>query len=136
MKKLLFITISLLGVLSVIGGCSNNDIDGNFDYPLEKLYGKWKVTHVERENGSMIDITALNITPTYATFSKDGTYYGSGYLGNGSGTYKTKGKTIICYIDGIEYLKYDVLSFSGNQCELKMYAKDNSKSIRIRCRKQ
>lgn len=136
MKKLLFITISLLGVLSVLSGCSNSDIDGNFDYPLEKLYGKWKVTHVERENGSMIDITALNITPTYATFSKDGTYYGSGYFGNGSGTYKTKGKTIICYIDGIEYLKYDVLSFSGNQCELKMYAKDNSKSIRIRCRKQ
>ena len=41
---------------------------------------------------------------TYATFNSDGTYNGRGYFGNGSGTYKISGNTIICYIEGEEYL--------------------------------
>ena len=74
--------------------------------------------------------------PTYATFNADGTYSGRGALGAGKGTYKAQGKTITCYVEGKEFLKYDVLSLSGKECELKVYQTGSSSSVRIRCKKQ
>lgn len=141
MKKFLLTAIAIVGVVLAFSGCSNDDEPQNgFDFPLETLYGTWRVTHVEQKDGTMFDITTYAaervIKPTYATFNADGTYSGRGYFGNGSGTYKTKGKTITCFVDGTEYLKYDVLSLSGTQCELKMYESGSTSSTKIRCKKQ
>ena len=130
MKKLLLAIVAIVGMVLAFSGCSKDD--ESFDYPLE--------THVEQKDGSMFDVTTSDaetvFKPTYATFNADGTYSGRGFFGNGSGTYKAQGKTISCFIDGTEYLKYDVLSLSGTQCELKMYKSGSSSSIKIRCKKQ
>ncbi len=140
MKKKLLATV-FLAVLAIVSiSCSKDEPTNKFDYPLETIYGTWRVTHVERENGTMLDVTSSiaekHFKPTYATFNSDGTYSGRGFFGDGDGTYKAQGKTVICYIDGEEYLKYDILSLSGNQCELKMHQTDDKSSIKIRCKKQ
>lgn len=140
MKKLLLTMIALVGLVVAFSGCSKSDEPNGFDYPQETLHGTWRVTHVEQKDGSMFDVTTSFaesvFEPTYATFKADGTYSGRGYFGNGSGTYKAQGKTITCFIEGVEYLKYDVLSLSGKQCELKMYQTGSTSSIKIRCEKQ
>lgn len=141
MNKFLITAIAIIGMVFAFSGCSKDDEPQNgFDYPLEMLYGTWRVTHVEQKDGTMFDVTTsvaeMVFKPTYATFNVDGTYSGRGYFGNGSGTYKALGKTITCFIDGTEYLKYDVLSLSGTQCELKMYESGSTSSIKIRCKKQ
>lgn len=141
MKKILITALAIIGMVFAFSGCSKDDEPQNgFDYPLETLYGTWRVTHVEQKDGTMFDVTTSVaekvFKPTYATFNVDGTYSGRGYFGNGAGTYKALGKTITCFIDGTEYLKYDVLSLSGTQCELKMYESGSTSSIKIRCKKQ
>lgn len=133
--------VALVGLVVALSGCSKDDEPSNaFDYPMETLYGTWRVTHIEQKNGSMLDVTTpiaeRVFEPTYATFNADGTYSGRGAFGDGSGTYKAKGKTISCFVDGQEYLKYDVISLVGTQCELKMYQSGSSSSIKIRCKKQ
>ena len=47
------------------------------------------------------------------TFNKNGSFYGEGYLGNGSGTYRLSGKTITTYVDSKVYATYNVKSLSG-----------------------
>lgn len=58
-----------------------------------------------------------------------------------SGTYKTIGKTIICYAEGVEYNRYNVLSLSENERERNMSMEGNSqnkvkKTINTRNRKR
>ena len=90
----------------------------------------------EKELQAMKLLAEKVFKPTYATFNADGTYSGRGALGVGKGTYKAQGKTITCYVEGKEFLKYDVLSLSGKECELKVYQTGSSSSVRIRCKKQ
>ena len=140
MKNLLFTFIALVGLVITLGGCSKDKKKNGFDYPIETLYGTWRVTHVEQKDGTMFDVTTpiaeKVFKPTYATFNADGTYSGRGAFGTGNGTYKAQGKTITCYVDGQEFLKYDVISLSGKECELKVYQTGSTSSIRIRCKKQ
>lgn len=138
MKRILFVTLCLVMVLS---GCSKDD-DQSFDYDIDLLVGKWRVTHIESDerDGTYLNVIdepgASLFEPTYATFNSNGTYSGEGFFGNGSGTYSTSGKTIITYIEGSEYLRYDVLTLSGTNAELKMYESKGSNSIKIKCKKQ
>lgn len=67
-------------------------------------------------------------------FNTDGTYYGRGYFGNGSGTYKARGKTITTYVDGQVFYNYTVKTMTGNEAELTMSSPQGS-SIDIRVRK-
>lgn len=134
MKKLLILTTLLCTLLFI--GCSKDD-DPKFNYDLNTLYGKWKITHLYVTDG-YIDVSTYpgnTIVPaTYATFKADGTYSGSGYFGNGSGTYKAVGNAVTCYIEGKEYARYDVITLSGNNCELTMSM--GSSSTKIKCQKQ
>lgn len=140
MKRFLLSMLAVVLVACIFLSCSKDDEGSKFDYSMETLVGKWRITHIEQADGSMLDITTpiaeRVFKPTYATFNNDGTYSGSGEFGNGSGTFKPIGKTITCYVSGKEYLKYDVLSLSGTECELKMYQSSSSSSIKIRCKKQ
>lgn len=120
MKKILFF-MALLPML-ILSSCSNDD---DFDYPMDAIYGTWDVTDIKVE-GKWYDITTYPYTK-YAmsiSFKSDGSYYGKGYFGNGSGTYTAKGKTIITYIDGKEFAVYTVKSLSDKNAELTMTIDD------------
>lgn len=134
MKKV-FLFLMLAVVSTAFTGCSSDDDD--FNYDVEHLIGKWQITEIEMD-GRYVDVTKPPYYPefplTYATFNTDGSYYGSGIFGTGSGTYKTKGNTVICYVDRTEYARYQILNLSGTQCELKM--SKNNESVNIRCIKQ
>lgn len=101
-----------------LSSCVKND---KFDYPMKTLHGIWDSTEILTDNG-WLDITS----DIYAKFqfsirfNSDGTYYGSGAFGNGSGTYKAIGNTIITYIDGEEYARYIIKSLTDNKAELTM----------------
>lgn len=47
-----------------------------------------------------------------------------------------QGKTITCFVDGKEYIKYDVLDLNGNKCELRMYMTGSDENIKIKCVKE
>lgn len=55
------------------------------------------------------------------------------FFGSGSGTYTASGNTVITYIDGEEYLRYEVLSLTENACEVIMSITGASETLRIKC---
>lgn len=128
MKKTFLLFFAVLSLALV--GCSKDD-DG-FNYDMETLIGKWRVTDVDFGKGTY---TSLAYYPTYATFNSDGTYSGEGYFGNGKGTYEAKGNTITCFYDGEFLVSYDIISLEGNKCELKVSYYDG-KNYKFKCKKQ
>lgn len=71
---------------------------------------------------------------TYASFKSDGTYYGSGYFGTGSGTWSIKGNTVNTYVGGKLYASYEIISVTSTTSELKMSM--GSDAIWIKCKKE
>ena len=128
MKRISFFSWSLMLVVLVSGlvftGCSEDEED-KFNYPLETLYGTWIGTGIYMESdGTWIDPTSSWMYEDLEfsiTFYENGKYYGKGFFGTGSGTYKTKGNTITTYVDGEMYLYYKVTSLTNNKAELTMY---------------
>ena len=126
----------LVTALSVcLSSCSKDDED-TFDYPMSQLYGKWKAVELQVD-GKWYNVTRYPYTKfgMSITFYEDGTFYGSGYLGNGSGTYKTKGKNqIITYVSGKEYATYTVNSISSGEADLTLSM--GSESLRMKAEKK
>lgn len=134
MKKITCV-ILLFSVLSLcITSCSKDDED-DFAYPMEQLYGKWKATEL-KVDGRWYDVTKYPYTRfgMNITFYEDGTFYGSGYLGNGSGTYKVSGKTITTYVSGKEYAVYTVNSLNSSKADLTL--RMGSESLQMIAEKQ
>lgn len=131
MKKILFLLAML--PMFVFSACSDDD---DFDYPMETLYGTWDVTDVKVE-GKWYDVTTYPYTRfgMSISFKSDGSFYGRGYLGNGSGTYKASGNTIVTYLDGEEYIRYTVKSLSGDNAELTMSMDGESLVLRLKSNK-
>lgn len=130
MRKILFMMAMILPFF-VFTSCSKDD-EPTFDYDLNMIYGTWGLDEVDTGNGYQNWI----LEETSATFKKDGSYYGRGYFGEGSGTYTAEGKTITCFVGGKEYIKYDVLDLNGNKCELRMYMTGSEEDIKIKCIKE
>lgn len=125
----------LFAMLSLcVTSCSKDDED-DFAYPMEQLYGKWKATELKID-GSWYDVTRYPYTRfgMNITFYEDGSFYGSGYLGNGSGTYKVSGKTITTYVSGKEYAVYTINSLSGNKADLIL--RMGSETLQMKVEKQ
>ena len=120
--------------MAVLFGKSRSTINEHINNIFEE--GELIPDSVVRDFRTTADFAKMVFKPTYITFNTNGTYSARGFFGDGSGTYKAKGKTITCFIDGTEYLKCDILSLSGTQCELKMYESGSSSSIKIRWEKQ
>lgn len=132
-------TVTLMAALLcavLFSGCTTED-EKSFDYDLNLLYGKWRVTEINA-SGGWIDVTTYpgnsEMEPTYATFNSNGTYSGSGAFGSGAGTYSAVGSTVITYIEGKEFMRYEVISLTSSRCELMM--KEGKTSLRMRCQKQ
>ncbi len=134
MKKISVLMLAMLTMCFTFSSCS--DDDDKFDYPMETLYGTWDLTDVQLSSGEWIDLTRWQYSEYRASirFNPDNTYYGSGYFGNGRGTYKASGNTIITYVDGEEYLRYTIKSVNGDRLEGTMY--DGSSSINFKAEKQ
>lgn len=135
MKKFLSMTLLFTAMFLTFSACSNDDDD--FDYPMDTLYGTWEGIAMNHE-GNWVDITEYPYTQLAFSikFNSDGTYTGKGYFGNGSGTYTAKGKTIITYVNGKEYLRYDIKSLTNNVAELSMTVDGSGESIIVKVRKR
>lgn len=135
MKKLFSIMLLFSAMFLTFSSCSNDDDD--FDYPTDTLYGTWEGIAVIHE-GNWVDITEYPYTKLGFSikFNSDGTYTGKGYFGNGSGTYTAKGKTIITYVNGKEYLRYDIKSLTNNVAELSMTVEGSGESLIVKVRKK
>ena len=98
MKKLTFMMLLAAFFTLCVTSCSKDD-DDSFAYPMEQLYGKWKAVEI-KVDGKWYDVTKYPYTRfgMDITFYEGGKFYGSGYLGNGSGTYTVSGKTITTYV--------------------------------------
>ena len=114
--------------------CSKDD-DDSFAYPMEQLYGKWKAVEI-KVDGRWYDVTKYPYTRfgMDITFYENGKFYGSGYLGNGSGTYTVSGKTITTYVSGKEYAVYTVNSLNGNEADLTL--RMGSETLQMKAKKQ
>ena len=64
------------------------------------------------------------------------TYSGSGYFGNGSGTYKAEGDMIYTYIDGEELYRYKVHSISNGIAEVSMGVAGDNITLEIKLQKK
>lgn len=128
-KYLSIILVALITLLSSVS-CSKEE---KFDYSMDTLCGTWQGTDV-KVNGQWKDITS-DIYESFhfsITFHSDGTYYGKGYFGTGSGTYKAFGKTIETYVGGELFYTYHVNSMNGRTAELTMSSKGSSIEIRVK----
>ena len=135
MKKILLSAVFTALTLTAFTSCSSDDntteiVDSN---SLQgKIIGNWKLTEV----GSMdVNNSPLpNINNTYIKFNSNGTYSGSGYFGNGEGTYKIDGKIIKTYISNELYMTYEVISIENNIADL--YIIEGDGKLKIKAVKQ
>ena len=134
MKKLTFMIHLTAFFTLCVTSCSKDD-DDSFAYPMEQLYGKWKAVEI-KVDGRWYDVTKYPYTRfgMDITFYENGKFYGSGYLGNGSGTYTVSGKTITTYVSGKEYAVYTVNSLNGNEADLTL--RMGGETLQMKAKKQ
>ena len=124
-----FWTFALIAIVSLSFVSCSDDSDSPYS---SDIVGTWKLTEVKTsQSGSYI---SWPFEATYASFNSDGTYYGRGYFGYGSGTWKAKGNKVSTYVDDELFITYEILSVSGNNAELKMII--DGEAICIKCKKQ
>ena len=127
MKKYLFFLLTLVVTSFAFVSCSDDD-DNQYN---SAIVGTWKITEVKTsQSGSYIE---WPFQTTYASFKSDGTYYGSGYFGTGSGTWSIKGNKVNTYVGGVLYASYEIISVTSTTSELKMSM--GSDAIWIKCKK-
>lgn len=106
--------------------------DNEEDGPSQnEIIGTWKLTEVSTDGG--VSFSSWTLKETSATFNANGSYSGNGYFGNGNGTWKQKGNFITTYVDGEEYIKYEVKLLSSRTCTLVMSQTGSTSTIWIRC---
>ena len=129
MKKQLFLLLTIVVATFAFVSCSNDDDDKQYE---SAIVGTWKITDVKTsQSGTYI---SWPFKTTYASFKSDGTYYGSGYFGAGSGTWSVKGNTVNAYVGGELYASYEIISVTSTTSELKMSM--DGESIWIKCKKE
>lgn len=117
-------------------GCEKDEQE-SFKFDIENLYGTWQGIAIQ-SNGEWIDITQPPHTNLAfsVVFYENGTYSGSGYFGNGSGTYKAEGDMIYTYIDGEELYRYKVHSISNGIAEVSMGVAGDNITLEIKLQKK
>jgi hypothetical protein len=86
------------------------------------------------KNESVWKLHGLAIQDNVCLLQVDGTYYGSGYFGTGSGTWSIKGNTVNTYVGGKLYASYEIISVTSTTSELKMSM--DGDAIWIKCKKE
>lgn len=111
--------------------CTKDNEYSSSDEIATNIIGTWEIEQYDGDDG----YEPWTYKTTSATFHKDGTYSGSGQFGNGSGTYKIKGNTITCYVNGEKFLVYKVINLSGNKATLSVTDAANTDTLMIICMK-
>ena len=134
MKKLTFMMLLAAFFTLCVTSCSKDD-DDNFAYPMEQLYGKWEAVEL-KVDGKWYDVTKYPYTRfgMDITFYEGGRFYGSGYLGNGSGTFTVSGKTIKTYVNNELYITYSVNSLTASTAYLTLTM--GSQSLEMKAEKK
>ncbi|NLZ95672.1 MAG: hypothetical protein GX921_07615 [Bacteroidales bacterium] len=129
MKKILF-ALAILPILAFVS-CSSDDDDKldiqepDFAHNIELLYGQWRATGVELGELT-IDLTGtdeegeLIFVPTYVSFAEDGSFSSEGIIGEATGKYTTKDKTIITDIgeDKEDKLSFEMTNLTKETAEI------------------
>lgn len=133
MKKFLF-ALAMLPLLAFVS-CSSDDDDNtekvDFAHNIEMLYGQWRATSV-KVGEQEIDLTLEGeegeavFTPTYVTFNKEGKFTKEGLIGEGTGVYTTKDKTIAAVTgeDKEDKLSFEMTTLGAETAEIELNAKD------------
>ncbi|MBO7316501.1 MAG: hypothetical protein J6U44_05010 [Paludibacteraceae bacterium] len=143
MKKGL-ITVLVMALVLCFSSCSREE---SFVYPMEVLYGTWEgigIFNDEEEEWINISEGFLGDEDFYEdlqfsiSFYEDGSYYGRGLFGTGSGTYKAEGKTITTYVNGEVYFIYDIISLNKEIAVLNLRVEngDPEGEMRLKVRKK
>lgn len=132
MKKLFSLLLLCAATLGAFTACS--DDDNKTDNLKEQIIGTWDATAVKFEGGEWTTISAGSSAGVTITFRANGTYAGSGALGNGEGTYTMDGRTIKTYVGGELYGTYTIRELNGSSAELRLTM--GSESVDIRAKKR
>lgn len=125
-KLLAFLMVGIIAIAFQSCGSDNDD-----DPTMDNIIGSWKFTEVSTNGGTSFSTWPMQATG--ATFNENGTYTGYGYFGNGSGTWTKKGNTIITYVDGEEYLRYEIKEQTSATATLIISMTGSSATIWVRC---
>ena len=123
----------LFAMVLSFSSCSKDEDESNSEIK-ENIIGTWEGT-AALIDGTWIDITQYPYSSRLgfsATFYNDGTYYGKGAFGTGSGTYKIRGNTIETYVGGELYLKYNVKTMTSTTAELTIIEGTSTLDVRVR----
>lgn len=125
-KSIVFVLVCIFAL--AIQSCKS---DKDNEPTKNDIIGTWKLTEVSTNDGSTF--SSWPFVTTTATFNDNGTYSGKGYFGDGSGTWKQSGKTILTYIDGDEFYRYEIKELTSSTCTLVMSSKRTNTTIWIKC---
>ena len=132
MKKFFSLLLLLATICFTFTSCSDDSDEPDLGI-RDNIIGTWVGTDVKYD-GDWIDITKYPYNSRLgfsASFYDDGTYYGKGALGTGSGTYTIKGKTIETYVNGKLYLKYEVIDMTSTTAHLNIIDNNSSMEVKV-----
>ena len=129
MRKYLFLLLTLVVTSLAFVSCSDDDDVNPYN---NAIVGTWRIVSVKTTPHGSYIVWPFEVT--YASFKSNGTYYGSGYFGNGRGTWSIKDHTVYTYVEGSLYASYEIVSITQDAVELKMTM--DGESIWIGCKKE
>lgn len=131
MKKLFYALLLCAAFGLGLTSCSKDE--NEFGNLKEQIIGTWNATEAQFDaDGIWWDITKYPNMYMSITFYEDDTYYSSGALGSGGGTYRIKGKTITTYIDGDLIATYEVKSISSGNIEILLTMDGTTMGVRAK----
>lgn len=126
-KRLLLFCLNVIALV-LLSACSEKEDT------IPEYIGKWDVADLYI-NDEWVSVSssgpASHLWNSYVKFSEDGKFVSSGYLGNVVGTYAVSGNTFICYSNGVEFSRYELVSVDGHVAVF--YASVFDEFLKIRC---
>lgn len=121
-------------VVALSFSCSSDNDEPSITISKDEIVGLWDATEIQFNNdGKWISIANRPDMALSIYFYEDGSYYGSGALGDGEGTYTLSGNTIKTFVDGSLYASYVVDNLAGDSAELTMAM--DGETMRVRAKK-
>lgn len=107
-----------------------------FKYPMKNLHGTWEGLEID-VNGEMANLSDFGTQYQLSyTFTPNGTYKQSGFIGNFTGIYKTNGDYIDIYsVYGEKYIRFKVISITNDIAVITMNIDGDDKTYKFKIRK-